>query len=192
MAKVRDYAAEYARRIERATVQGLTRSQARGHPRVGEANISRKVVLPKYDRRLEEGLKALRGGKSLSKASQSIHVSAERLRRYIQQTEVVEKQGGRWKVGMDNRLREMRLFSDGQTHKITVSGYQEAYAIGRYMAAVGQFLNTNDATVLQEFVGKSVSDVNGDQYVFETNPNTLYRLSQIDEEPYEDVYQIVA
>jgi hypothetical protein len=38
--KPRDYAAEYARRIQKALDKGYTRSQARGHAKAGEAPIS--------------------------------------------------------------------------------------------------------------------------------------------------------
>lgn len=38
--KVRDYRAEYARRVERARILGLSRSQARGHPRRNEVGLA--------------------------------------------------------------------------------------------------------------------------------------------------------
>lgn len=40
MAKARDYAAEYRRRIANAQARGASRSQARGHPRRGEPHLS--------------------------------------------------------------------------------------------------------------------------------------------------------
>jgi len=191
MARARDYKAEYAQRIERGLARGLSRSQARGHPRPGEAYISGRVTLPSYDRRLEEGLKAIRAGGTLSKAAKSIHASSDRLRRYVVQTGIVEKRGRRWMVGDDPRPRVLPLYSAGQIQRITVQGYPDAAQVGRYMAAVKQFLDTNDPSVLEPFVGQSVTDVNGKQHVFETRPNALYRLTASRGEAFEDIYRIV-
>lgn len=192
MAQQRDYAAEYARRIERGLAQGMTRTQARGHPRVYEKHVSRVVKLPQYDRRLEEGLKAIRAGKPLRSAAKTIHASPEKLGSYIQTTGVAEKQGGRWRIVEDNRPREILIHSDGQTRAIKVKDYNGAYELGRYHSAVGQFLRTNDPAVLEEFTGKTITDANGKKYVLETDPNALYRLNLTAGESFEDVYRIVA
>jgi len=90
--KKRDYKAEYRRRIERGLAKGLSRSQARGHPRPGERYSSAHTSTPRYDRRLEMGLKEMRRGKSLKAAARSAHVAPERLRTYAQGTGVVHKE----------------------------------------------------------------------------------------------------
>lgn len=190
MARQRDYHAEYQRRIQRGLQRELSRRQARGHPGVGEASVSRRPP-PRYDRRLEEGLKAIRDGKTLREAARSIHAAPETLRSYIVGTGVAEKPAHRWRIGADARNRIMPLFSGGRQHTVTVDGYDTAFQIGRYMAAVSQFLDTNDPTVLDPFDGQSVTDIKGRQYVFETRPNVLYRLSQSGNEPFEQVYRIV-
>ncbi|MGC8732904.1 MAG: hypothetical protein ACP5RC_11700, partial [Halothiobacillaceae bacterium] len=64
----RDFKAEYARRIARGTARGLTRSQARGHARPSEPPIRPRLmsVAPHFDRRLEEGLQAIKAGGTLA------------------------------------------------------------------------------------------------------------------------------
>ncbi len=188
--KKRDYKIEYRRRIERGLAKGLSKSQARGHPRSGERHSSARTSTPRYDRRLEMGLKEMRRGKSL-KAARSAHVAPERLRHYAQGTGVVKKERRRWVVKDDRRPRRVQVFSGGQAHEITVAGYAEAELVGRYMAAVGEFLRTNDAANLQPFVGEWVSDVNGRPYLLETRPNTLYRMHASGVEPFEQIYRIV-
>jgi hypothetical protein len=138
MASTRDYAAEYARRIQKGRTRGLSTRQARGHPGTGESHVSSKATTPHYNPRLEEGLKGLRDGKSLKASAQSAHVAPERLRAYVVQTGVVEKEHRRWVVKTDDRLRDVPIFSKGQYIKITVRGYEPAREAGAYMAAVKQ------------------------------------------------------
>src|SRR5215207_8664366 len=112
--KKRDYKAEYRRRIERGLAKGLSKSQARGHPRPGEKHSSARTSAPRYDRRLEMGIKEMRGGKSLKGAARFAHVAPERLRTYAQGTGVVHKEHRRCVVKDDHRPRQVQVFSSGR------------------------------------------------------------------------------
>ncbi len=189
--KKRDYKAEYRRRIERGLSKGQTRSQARGHPRSGEGHSSRRASTPRYDRRLEEGLKEMRRGKTLKAAARSAHVAPERLRSYATQTGVVQKERRRWVVKNDRRPRQVQIFSGGRAHTVVVPGYAESELVGRYRTAIGEFLRTNNRSNLRPFVGEWVTDVNGRAYLLETRPNILYRIHALGIEPFENIYSIV-
>lgn len=192
MARQRDYRAEYQRRIERGLDRGLSRSQARGHPRSNEPTLSSRTSIPAYDSRLEAGLKLIRAGTSLTRAAPVIGVSRERLQRYVAQTGVVEKQRGRWTVVQDDRVRVMPIYTAGRSITVTIAGYEQSALAGRYMAAVRAFRDSNDPSYLAPFVGEFVTDVRGKRHVFETRPNSLYRLALGDDDPFEQVYRIVA
>lgn len=69
------------------------------------------------------------------------------------------------------------MYSGGKAVIVTVGRFSSASLIGRAMAAIGKFFKSNDRNLLQPFVGKSVTDISGKTYPFETNPNTLYRLA---------------
>lgn len=188
--KPRDYKAEYAKRVAKGLSSGLTRSQARGHPRPGEALKSGVKPLAKYDRQLEAAVKEIRNGKSLTKASKSVGVSAERLRTYLTRQGIAAKIGGRWRVGKDTRKRSIPIYSKGEMRTITVRGYEASRFIGEHVAAIGRFLETNDPAFLQPFVGKSVTDADGVKHPFETDPNTLYRLANAGGDDFQRLYRI--
>jgi len=189
----RDFKAEYARRIARGTARGLTRSQARGHARPSEPPIRPRLmsVAPHFDRRLEEGLQAIKAGGTLAASAKAAHIAPERLRRYLARSGIAGKQGRRWIIGADTRRRSMLLYSDGDAVTVTVAP-EEAERIGRYTSAVGLFLSSNDPTFLAPFAGQSVIDAAGASHPFETDPNALYRLAETGGDSFEDVYRIVA
>lgn len=191
MATKRDYKAEYQRRIEKGQARGLSRSEARGHGKPSSSGAAQKTDAFKFDRQLEEGLKTMREGKSLSQAAKSIHVAPERLRGYIEQAGVAEKKSGRWQIVRDTRQRIVMIFSKGVRKEITVN-YQEAQKVGAYSSAVGNFLATNDPASLKPFVGKYVIDVKGKKHLLETRPNVLYRLNANPTETFEETYRIAA
>jgi hypothetical protein len=186
--KPRDYAAEYRRRIARGLAKGVSRSQARGHPRAREKHLSPKAP---SNRRLEEGVAALRKTKSLSAAAKQAKVAPERLRRYLKDLDFIEKQRGRWVVGADPRLRTVLIYTEGKKQKIVVQGYEPAALAGSYWNAVGEFLRTNDRSHLGPFVGVQIKDAAGRAYTLETRPNVLYRLASEGMNSFEQVYRIV-
>jgi hypothetical protein len=119
-------------------------------------------------------LKGVRTGKNLERAAKSAHVAPERLRVYMRQTGVVEKQRGRWRVVEDHRRREMTFYSQGDVVTVMLPGYEPAAKVGRYLSAVSQFLTSNDPADLGPFAGDGVTDVRGRFHSFETRPNVLY------------------
>ena len=191
--KPRNHKAEYQRRIARGQSRGLSRSQARGHPRVKERPVSAKKARQnqKYDVQLEQGLKLMRGGSNLTKAARSIRVSRERLRRYIAQTGVVRRKGNRWIFRTDKRRRRLLIISGGHEFPITVTGYEVSSKIGTHRDAVGRFLDTNDPAHLKPFVGEVVQDIDGKSYLLETRPNVLYRIASGGIQSFEQIYQII-
>jgi hypothetical protein len=187
----RDYKAEYARRIARAVAKGISRSQARGHPKPTEAIVgSRRPARPIEDDRLQLALKVLRQEKSLTAAAQEAKVSPERLRHYATEKNIVERQGRRWIV-RQQLPRRMLLFSDGRALQVVVGDFASASKVGRFMSAVSAFLRTNNPAGLREFEGMSVADISGKTHVFETRPNALYRLASAHDQSFEHIYRIV-
>ena len=187
----RDYGAEYQRRIAYGLARGLSRSQARGHPRAGERHLSPKAAELRPDRKLLHGLRALRETRSLSEASRRAKVSPERLRRFVRGLDFVEKRGRRYSVGEDRWLRRVVFYSDGRQVVTAVQGYEEARRVGLYWEAVGEFLKTNDPAYLAPFVGVQVTSFLGQRYTLETRPNVIYRLNAAGGDTFEQVYRIV-
>jgi hypothetical protein len=187
--KVRDYAAEYARRIARALSLGLTRTQARGHPRAYEGFVSKRKRSTLGDERLQRALRTLRQEQSLKAAAKAARVSPERLKHAASSTGAIHKEGRRWVVN-PHLARRMPLYSRGRQIRVIVNG-QSASRVGEFMAAVGKFVVTNDRSLLAPFEGQSVTDIAGRRHPFETNPNVLHRLTSAGGETFEQVYRII-
>jgi hypothetical protein len=189
--KLRDYKAEYARRIQKALEKGYTRTQARGHAKAGEAPISKRASpKPLADSQLQRALKELREKKSLSGAARAAGISPERLRASLLSKAAIEKQGRRWSVKSE-LPRRVLIYSEGCEYTPVVGDFAEASLAGKYIDAVGDFWMTADPSHLEAFVGKSVTDIKGRVYPLETNPNQLFRLRKVSRTTFEEVYRIV-
>jgi len=188
----RDYKTEYARRIERGRAKGLSRSQARGHPRHHEPYLAEIAAARPWDPELEEGLKQIREGRTMTSAARSIGVAPERLRAYVTRTGVARKEQRRWKIGPDFRARQMLVYSNGRALTIVLPDYEQANRAGAYMGAVGNFVRYHERAYLDPFEGQGVTAKDGSFHPFEVRPNVLYRLTTTEEASFEEVYRIVA
>jgi hypothetical protein len=187
----RDYRAEYRRRVASAATKGISRSQARGHPKPKELSVSSKrPPKPIEDERLQLAFKVLRQEKSLSAAAKAAKIAPERLRHFATERDIIERQGRRWSV-RQNLPRRMLIFSGGRALQVVVGDFASASKVGRFMSAVSHFLRTNKPAGLREFEGASVTDVSGRTHPFEIRPNALYRLASAHDQSFEHIYRIV-
>lgn len=189
MTRKRDYRREYERRLASAKKRGLTRSQARGHARPGEAPIRAKPI--KNTAPLEAALKDMRRSGALTNAAKAHRIAPERLRRYIREQGLATRAGRSWSF-TDNRRREMKTISGGKIYAITLAGFEQASLNGEYLSAVKAFVRLNDLDIIAPFVGQSVIDAKGKAHPFETNPNTLHRIAASGGELFHDVYRLQA
>lgn len=185
----RDYQSEYRRRIASAAKRGLSRSQGRGHARVGEAGV--RPSLRQSDRdRFEAALKLYRQGGNQSAAAKALNLAPERLRRFLRENVQVERSGRTLNI-IDSRPREMIVISAGEMAMRVLRDRDQASLNGEYLNAVKCFLNTNDVDVLAPFERRAVIDAKGKSYSFETNPNTLHRLVHAGDEVFHEIYRLV-
>ncbi|WP_336490664.1 hypothetical protein [Methylobacterium nigriterrae] len=135
--------------------------------------------------RLQAALRHFLKHGKLAAAAQAAGVSAERLRRSVYEQKLAERQAGR----LRRVVREALVTSRGRQRWIK-AGFEAASRIGSHNAAVGQFLQTNDASLLAPFEGEIVIDLSGKRHPLETDPNTLYRLAAAGSEGFEQVYRL--
>src|SRR5271166_879458 len=171
--------------------KGVSRSQARGHPKPEELSVSlKRPPKPIEDQRLQLAFKVLRQEKSLSAAAKAAKIAPERLRHFATERDIIERQGRRWIV-RHQLPRRMLLFTDRKALPVVVGDFDAASKIGGFMSAVSEFLRTNNPAGLREFEGASVTDVSGKTHPFETRPNALYRLASAHDQSFEHIYRIV-
>jgi hypothetical protein len=188
----RNHKSEYARRIERGLAKGLTRSEARGHPKPkGQRKRAAGAKLAHPKGKLEQALKSLKTGAhtSLTKAAKEHRVAPERLRRYMHENTKATRKGRRWVI-MDKRPRRFPVYSEGHLRDpILVPA--EATKASDYMRTVDKFLNSGDRALLASFEGQGVKDVKRVFLPFEVDPNALYQLDAAGELSFPEIYKIV-
>ena len=191
MRKPRDHAKEYADRLIRAAARGLSKSQARGHARPGEAAVSAKPRSKIPDTRLQISLKSLKSGAPLTKAAHEGGISPERLRLYVTDHKLATKRGRRWIFRKRGVRWQAVIYTDAQVRIVQVASAKQISRIAKYHNAVKRFLRTKSIAPLKPFVGVEVIDASGHHYLLETNPNAILRLTSSGEPTFEQFYKFI-
>lgn len=191
MRKPRDRKAEYRRRIERALARGLTRSQARGHPRASEAYISKRARGPPFDERLEAAVREIRRGKPLSEAARDLKVGRERLSAYAKAHAGAQRTGRGWTFS-DKRPREVAVITPDGVVTITTD-YEGAHIAGQHWHEAHQAM-ANHAwmeSFERRWSDRFVRDLRGKRHVLASDLNDVYAAVHAHDESFELIYRIV-
>jgi hypothetical protein len=131
----------------------------------------------------------MKAGVGLTNSARAVHISPERLRAGLAVHTVAKREGKRWSI-RDRRQVQLPLYSGGKVVKVVVDA-DNGREIGRYMAAVGRFLETNDYSHLAPFYRRGIRDHLRRFHAFEVDPNQLYALDSAGELSFPEIYRIV-
>lgn len=176
----RDYAAEYKRRMERGKKLGRTKAEARGHGGINKKSKAQVRQEIRTDDPLHRAFELVRRGASMTPTAKKLHVSPERLSRFIRSNANVEIKSGRLRIADDLRQFAMPMFSNGRSRNVKVNS-DARDQISQYLVNVTKFLNSNDISHLEAFKGLKFRTTSGKPYTFETNPNRLYEMYEAGE-----------
>ena len=183
----RDYKREYDARKARGLASGKSLSEARGHARASDLEPGWTSQSVKKGSPLEQALKLMKQGATQRQAAKQAGVSAERLRRFQKQNTTSRREGRRWII-IDTRPVTMAMATRGKMRDVTVS-HDAGSDIGRHWVAINKFVETNDPSHLEAFVGLGLRDTQARFHPFETRPNVLRKLDSVGELSFVDIYR---
>lgn len=122
-----------------------------------------------------------RMGMSLTAASREEHIDPRTVRKYLGPD---LKRLGRPSVS-DRRRRNMLVPTPRGKTPVVVHGSAQASLLGRYMSAVGNYLNTGDAEGLDEFKGELIGS-----HRLITDLDVLDSLAQAGELQLDEIYAL--
>ena len=189
----RDYAAEYARRIQLARERGLSTPQARGHARSGETTVSRlkeqfglssrtDATQRKVAAALREYERQPAGKKSLTRAAKAHSISPATVKRHAIAAGRIQPVYY-YKDGKPTSVKGYETYTAGSFPVLTPDGTVHLHKefdehnlsiLGRYWNAVDLAKQTGSDAVLRDFKGTIVRDVDGHEYHLMTSLNGIY------------------
>lgn len=134
----------------------------------------------------------IRLGSSLAEASRKFGVDPRTVRR-LAKPALRKLRSGRWAAKKSDRLLRVLPLLDLQgLFEVATRDSRQATIIGKYWNAVDRYRNTGDASALQEFQGKYVTDSNGNRVPLLTDLDGLDRLGSAGVLSFESLYARVA
>jgi len=172
------------RKVRQVTNRSRRPARTRPKPKRG----SRRA---KPDPRLKIAVREMNRGRSLSSAARALGFSSKTLQLHLRRKRLLTRKGNRWVVN-DKQLRRIPTMTGGRSRVIIVRGYAPARLVGEHHNAVGEFVRTNDITVLMPFKGRSVRSASGREFILETDPNVLHRIAAMDSPQFHEIYKITS
>ena len=142
------------------------------------------------DDRLETAYKFLREGRSKKRSAEIAGISVKRFSKFLRGNKLAQFKSGRWRI-TDRRVREITIISEGQALLVKVRGFGPASLAMRHRAAVNQFLDSNDASLLTPFEEAAIKDVTKQTHGLETRPNVLLRLANAGGDAEMKIYRLI-
>ena len=195
---------EYTQRITRLhnLYPSATLDQLRGHSELKDSGLAKQQAKPVYlrswrslslrERELREKAldvlsEARKTGRSLDRLSKERGLTGGLVRKA---TGAFRKVNGRWKAKkIDHISRIMSINEDGVEKYIEITNSRYATIIGKYYAAIKEYLNTGNSDSLAEFRGKRVKDAQGNIHILETNLDAIRAIEERRESEFPPVYE---
>jgi hypothetical protein len=164
----------------------------RAHTKKHPASKKQQPYLADVPADLNDARRFWMEGHSIRSAAHKAGVSESRLRRLVKNYKLGnwDRKRRRWRY-TDRRKREITIISDGQYLPIFVRGFAMASLGMRHRAAVEQFLNTNDTSVLAPFEGHSIIDTGKHRHFLDTRANVLLRLANAGSDAEMRIYRLM-
>jgi hypothetical protein len=196
---------EYHARIARlhALYPNANLPQLRGHPKLRSQSLQRSIPLPVHrrswyslsPREKSTRAKALnvlnearRSGKPISELVGESQISIESVQKA---TRALTKVREKWVAKLSDRIsRVMAINENGREVYVEVNSSKAASLIGKYHAAVRNYLYTADTSALYALRDKRFRDAKLKFHRFEIDTEILLEINQRREEP--EFYEIYA
>lgn len=139
-----------------------------------------------YSRALRVLARMRRNGETLSAASREEGTDPRTVKKYVgSDLRRLRKDGKTVPTKSDRRRRKMLIPTERGVVPASIHGSEQASKLGRYMAAVGEFLRVGNTDGLDEFEGQSIA---GRPLI--TDPQTLVDLAEAGSLQLDSIYAL--
>jgi hypothetical protein len=165
------------------------KTNAQATPRTAEQLYSRPERFQEKWRRTTHVISKMRSeGASLSRASRQFGVNPSTVVR-LAGSALRKRTNGRYATKASDRLlRVLAIPNSKGSEEIAVRDSRQATQLAEYWIALTRYLQTGDASAIEQFQGKSITDASGREIPLLTDLNELDRLGNAGEFSFESLY----
>ncbi len=158
--------------------------------------MARRNAIPRTDREAQARERALatlarmrREKSSLSAAAKAEHTNPRTVKRYVGSALRREDPRRQYRATAYDRItRELRIPTPEGVQTVVVRDSRQATKLAEYWVAVHRYLETGDASALQKFRGKHITDASGRQVPLLTDLDELDGLGNAGVLSFESLY----